>query len=176
MQLPTTVLITGPESTGKSHLTEQLAQHFGGTPVPEYARTYLEQLERPYLLADLSHILRGQLAQETAARTTATPFVFCDTGPEVIYVWSKVKYGAVSADIAEALHLQTYHIRLLCYPDLAWTPDPLREAPDAAVRLALFDVYCQLHEQLGAPYTVIRGQGATRLQQAITAVEAFAEK
>ena len=35
------IAITGPESTGKSTLTEQLANHFNTLWVKEYAREYL---------------------------------------------------------------------------------------------------------------------------------------
>lgn len=166
-----TILITGPESAGKSELTGQLARHFGGVAVEEYARTYLTRLRRPYGPADLPRIWRGQLAGEDAARRSGTPFVFCDTGPEVLYVWSLHKYGRVAPSIAQALDSRSYDLRLIGYPDLPWTPDPLREAPDAGVRLALFEEYRQLHAERALPYTVIKGLGDERLQCAIAAVE-----
>jgi nicotinamide riboside kinase len=42
------IAVTGPESTGKSLLTEQLARHYNTVWVPEFARSYLEKLGRPY--------------------------------------------------------------------------------------------------------------------------------
>ncbi|MEO8765586.1 MAG: ATP-binding protein, partial [Ginsengibacter sp.] len=36
-------VIIGPESTGKSTLSKQLAKHFHTRWVPEYARDYLEK-------------------------------------------------------------------------------------------------------------------------------------
>ena len=50
------IAITGPESTGKSWLTEQLAQAFNTTFIPEYARKYIEQLNRPYDFNDIEII------------------------------------------------------------------------------------------------------------------------
>ena len=35
------VVVIGPESTGKSTLCQQLAEHYGVSWVPEYARQYL---------------------------------------------------------------------------------------------------------------------------------------
>jgi nicotinamide riboside kinase len=166
-----TILITGPESAGKSELTGQLAQHFGGVAVMEYARTYLGRLRRPYGPADLPRIWRGQRAWEDAARRSGAPYVFCDTGPEVLYIWSLHKYGRVAPSIAKALDSRSYDLRLIGYPDLPWAPDPLREAPDAGARLALFDAYCQLHTQRALPYTVVGGLGDARLAYAIAAVE-----
>ena len=37
------IVAIGPESTGKSTLCQQLAQHFNTTWCPEYAREYLNQ-------------------------------------------------------------------------------------------------------------------------------------
>ncbi|NJL72725.1 MAG: ATP-binding protein [Candidatus Competibacteraceae bacterium] len=41
------VCIFGPESTGKSTLSKNLAQHFQTRFVPEYARTFMEQRKPP---------------------------------------------------------------------------------------------------------------------------------
>ena len=65
------VVIIGPESTGKSTLSEQLAQHFHTQWVPEYARAYIDTLQRPYEEEDLYTIAKGQLEQEDAAAANA---------------------------------------------------------------------------------------------------------
>lgn len=165
------ILITGPESSGKSALAQLLAAHFGTAWVPEYARAYLTDLKRPYTEADLLRILEGQLkAEAEVGQVEAGEYLFCDTGPEVIYIWSEVRFGRVAPAIARALREQTYTATLLCYPDLGWTYDPLREAPDAALREQLFHRYADLLEVLGRPYAVVRGQGPARLQAALQAL------
>lgn len=164
--LPTRrVLITGPESSGKSELSASLAHNLRTRWVPEYARTYLSTLPRSYTRSDLDAILTGQLRWETATATeTRHHYLFCDTGPEVVYIWSRVKYGAISPLIESITQQHHYDQIFLCYPDLPWTADPLREAPAAAERLALFDLYVGLLEQLGRPYEVVRGVGEARLE------------
>ena len=47
------IVIIGPESTGKSTLCEQLAQHYNTSWVREYAREYLEQNGTDYGFEDL---------------------------------------------------------------------------------------------------------------------------
>ena len=47
------VVITGPESSGKSVLAGELAAFFGAPLVQEYARTYLEQRQGAYVQDDL---------------------------------------------------------------------------------------------------------------------------
>lgn len=156
------ILITGPESSGKSELAAHLAEDFACPWVPEYARDYLGALSRPYREEDLGRILEGQLAAERALADPSRPYLFCDTGPEVILIWSEVKYGRVAPALSRAVANQAYDLHLLCYPDLPWTPDPFREAPEAGMRQKLFDRYLDLHERMGWSYHLIRGQGEAR--------------
>lgn len=168
------VLITGPESSGKTKLTQYLARQFQSPWVPEFARTYLEALDRPYNAEDLLVILNGQLRLQNQ-RDNAR-LLFCDTGPEVIHVWSEVKFGAVDPYITEQVRKVDYDLRLLCYPDLAWEPDPLREAPDEEHRKELFTKYVELLDHCNKPYHVVRGQGAAREQLAKSIVMALLEQ
>lgn len=151
------ILITGPESSGKTTLASRLALQHGGSWVPEFARTFLSTLGRPYTENDLLTILEGQLQAEQTAALKQPAYLFCDTGPEVIYIWSIVKYGHASPIIEAALDRQYYDQRWLCYPDIEWTPDPFREAPNLQERIVLFERYATLFDTRGWPYKVIRG-------------------
>lgn len=159
------ILITGPESTGKSALAAQLAELYDCPWVPEYARSFLPQLGRPYEEEDLLSMLKGQLLQEYELADPQRSYLFCDTGPEVITIWSEVKFGQVHPLITQAMEGQVYDFRFICYPDLPWEEDPLREAPDAEERLVLFDRYVALHEERGWPYQIVSGTGMKRINQ-----------
>ena len=164
------VLITGPEASGKTTLSQFLARRFQVPWVPEFARTYLTALDRPYTEEDLLLILNGQLRLQNQ-HEGKHPLLFCDTGPEVIYIWSEVKFGQVDDYIQQQFRDVHYDLRLLCYPDLPWEYDPLREAPDAQDRLRLYDKYVALLEQAGFPYTLIKGDQAQREHLAHAAVK-----
>jgi nicotinamide riboside kinase len=58
------VVISGPESTGKTTLAKDLASHYQTVYVYEYARDYIENLDRPYTYRDVVHIARKQLQIE----------------------------------------------------------------------------------------------------------------
>jgi len=55
------VVVTGPESTGKTILSEALSSRLNAVLIPEFARSYIEGLERSYAFADLELIARHQI-------------------------------------------------------------------------------------------------------------------
>ncbi len=160
------ICITGPEATGKSFLAEALSARFGCPWVPEYARDYLNKIDRPYRENDLEEILRGQLALENSTGSESDDFLFCDTGPEVIWVWSQYKYGRVSPFIERLTREHSYDLTLLLSTDLPWTPDPLRENPSECERHEIFKLFRCLLTRIGRKHVTINGQGNDRILNA----------
>ncbi|OAV45258.1 AAA family ATPase [Lewinella sp. 4G2] len=152
------ILITGPESSGKSTLARRLAIALSGTYVPEFAREYLAERNGEYEREDLVAILRGQQNLERAAELSGRSPLVCDTGALVLYVWSQVKYGAAHPLITQAVAKMDYDHIFLCAPDLPWAPDPLREHSDPADRQAIFDRYVAVLEDFGLSYRVVAGE------------------
>lgn len=163
------IVITGPESTGKSMLSEALAAHFNTSYVKEYAREYLTP-GKNYHYADLWEIAKGQLRNEDEAKGE---LVFLDTNLYVIKTWSEYVFNNCDNRILSRLAERKYHLYLLCDIDLPWQDDPLREHPDPSDRLKLFRHY---HADLVAqktPWQVISGDPKERLGKAIHVVEQF---
>ena len=165
------IAITGPESTGKSVLAEQLASHFHTSWVPEYARAYLEKLEKPYVEHDLLMIAKGQLEREETQTNLAEKYLFCDTELLVIKIWSEVKYNHCDPWIMEAIETHRYDLYLLCDIDLPWQYDPLREHPHK--RQYLYDLYYNELKSRQFPFAVIRGSGPDRLSNALKTIDNF---
>ncbi len=160
----------GPESTGKTTLCNQLAEHFSGIVIPEFAREYLKERNGNYEQDHLLEIAKGQFDLELKYRSLAMDLdpVFCDTDLLVIKVWHEFKYGGPNDEINRLLSEQDERKYLLTYTDLEWAPDPLRENPNDL--LELFHVYESELQQMGADYRVIKGSGNLRLTNAIEAV------
>lgn len=158
------IAIVGPESTGKSSLAAALAEKLSAPWVPEYARAYIDQLDRPYEQSDLRQIAQGQLAWEKQYASPSSQWLVCDTHLLVIQIWSEFKYGTVDACILDALNLQDYAYHLLTDIDLPWEADPQREHPHR--RQELFDLYHQHLSLAGVPFGVVRGQDAQRIENA----------
>jgi nicotinamide riboside kinase len=167
------IVITGPECSGKSTLSEALARHYGVRWVPEMARPFLDDLGRPYVEADLRAIAELQLRTEQelaeAGKRDGQPLLFCDTDLITIRIWGEEKFGRSDPWITEQTRTRPYDLWLLCAPDIPWVYDPQRENPHDRDRL--FVVYEQLLRTLGKPYAVIRGHDGLRLDMAKDAMK-----
>ncbi len=167
------IAIIGPESTGKSTLASALAKHYRSKWAPEYARAYLEKLDRPYNQSDLIEIARGQIEKEEKAIINARDFVFFDTNLEVIKVWSKYIYDSIPDPILHWHKARHYDAYLLTDIDLPWTFDPLREHPEASDRQAIMEMYRQICEKSEVPYKIINGSEQERMNRAISFLDAI---
>lgn len=164
------IVVTGPESSGKTTLAKQLALHLNAYQVEEFSRAYLTDLCRPYTEQDVLKIGLGQHESEQAAVQSGAETVVCDTDLTVIKVWSEVRYGTAPAIINELLIKASPRFYLLMRPDLPWMPDPLRENPDD--RKKLFERYVTLLQEMGADFSVIDGTEDLRLDNALNALKA----
>lgn len=165
------IAIVGPESTGKSTISQLLANHYQVSWVPEYARYYCENLTAPCTLQDEVNMYYGQLALEDAIlATTKSDFMICDTTFVTVKIWSDEMLGETPQLVLEALPKRFYDFYLLMDIDLPWQDDPLRDFPNQ--REYFMEVWHKELKALNANYKVINGI-ETRLQNAIDAIDGF---
>lgn len=167
MPNPKRILILGPESTGKSTLAEDLANHFGEPWVPEYAREYLDELGREYQYEDMLEIGKGQVALEDEIAKKAEKYLFCDTDLRVIHIWSEHRFGKTDPWVLEQIAARKYDMILLTDTDLPWTPDPQREYPELEMRNYFLDLYTKLAEESGFSFQLVSGNKDERLKKAL---------
>ncbi|MFN2396724.1 MAG: AAA family ATPase [Bacteroidales bacterium] len=165
------VAITGPESTGKSELAKQLAHHYQGDFVSEFARKYIEQLDREYSYEDILVIAQNQFKREQQMLQHAKRYFFADTELIVTKIWSLHKYGTCHPWIEKQIVNNTYDLILLCNVDLPWQFDEQREHPN--LRNFFFDWYEKELDAYGFPYRIVSGKGTERLANAIAAIDNF---
>jgi NadR type nicotinamide-nucleotide adenylyltransferase len=168
---PIKVVITGPESAGKSTLSEQLANHFQVNYVPEYAREYLELTRGKYGKNDLIKIAKEQIKLENKYAQQNPELLICDTSLEVIRVWSEWKYGDCHEFILRQAKKRAPDLFLLLKPDLPWQSDPLRENPDN--REEIYQYYQKLLVEYQTTIAEIRGDKNQRCQSAIEIIKQF---
>jgi len=178
------IVTIGPESTGKSMLCAQLAEHYNTRWVPEYAREYLMKHGTRYQYEDLFSIAEGQIKGEESIINSLilpkpsnsipqTQPVFIDTDLTVIKVWSEFVFNNCDNRILTQIANRTYHLYLLCNIDLPWVKDELREYPDLESREKLYHHYKDFLINQPVPWVEISGNYQQRLQQGIDAVNQF---
>lgn len=151
------VAIIGPESSGKSVLTNFLAEDFNGIAIEEMAREYLEKNGSEYTLEDVEKIAKLQWEAIQKHRESQN-WVFCDTELLVIELWTQEVFETSIPWVKEQLHKQPFDYFLLCKPDLPWSPDPLRETPDLKTRERYFYWFEEQLLKYSYKYSVIKGE------------------
>ena len=170
------IVVIGPESTGKSFLCNQLADHYNTIWCAEYARAYLEEKGKEYSYDDLLTIAKGQLELEDSKLLEAkNGLYFIDTNMYVMQVWCEYVFQKCHQFIIDEIVGRKYDLYLLCNIDLPWTFDTLREHPDERSRQEIFCYYKELMINQSTPWIEIAGNYEERLQKAISAVSNLIE-
>lgn len=175
------IVIIGPESTGKTTLSKQLAEHFNTLWCPEFAREYLLQNEIKYNYEDLSKIAQGQLAmedycesiknEESSIGNRESVMLFIDTNMYVLKVWYEYVFGKCEQFVLDEITMRSYDLYLLCNIDLPWIAEPMREYPDERSRRELYNMYKDILINQQTPWIEISGDYDQRLRRAIDAVQ-----
>lgn len=165
------IAIIGPESTGKSELAQALALHYNGIFVPEYARTYVEQLERDYTFDDVCRIAIRQIEEQLTFKESQVP-VFFDTEMIITKVWLEHCYQNVPVFVEENIQSNYFDLYLICYPDLPWVPDPVREH-GGDERIFFYNWYLNEARKTGRPQFIISGIDANRTNNAIRVIDDY---
>lgn len=174
---PRRLILTGPESTGKSTLAVRLAAHFRVPLVPEFARAYIQdkllRCGRNCALEDVPMIAWGQQAAEERALAQAQGgFVICDTDVLTIRIWSECFFDAVPPELDPLLERLKPRLKqdlyLLTDIDVPWVADGIRDRPgDRAGQMALFQMRLA---EMGCQTILISGGWEERLERAIAAI------
>ena len=187
------IVAIGPESTGKSSLCEQLANHYRTAWCPEFAREYLLNHGKNYAYEDLLTIAKGQIELEEKyikmengewkiENREVTPhsplsilhsLLFVDTDMYVMKVWCEFVFGKCHRFILDQIVERKYDLYLLCNVDLPWVADELREYPDLATREKLYKIYKDIMINQAVPWVEISGDYDQRLQIAIRSVDSL---
>jgi len=166
------IAVVGPESTGKSWITQQLAAYYNSIFVPEYAREYCQNLNRNYTLEDEIKIFYGQLdLEERILKEAKTKVVFLDTMVLTVKVWCDHLFAFTPTEDLKGIKEQHYDLYLLMDIDLPWQEDELRDFPH--LRKHFMNIWHQELSELSANYKVVSGIGEARFLTAKKIVDEF---
>jgi len=161
------IVLTGPESTGKTTLGNSLANIFNSKFYPEFAREYVENLNRNYNFSDVENIAKKQIdVFRKESYDTNSNCVFFDTGLIITKVWFSEVFKKVPQYLNDAIKEIKIDLYLLCYPDIEWVADDVRENGGER-RLYLFNKYKEELDKNNFKYHIIKGKNKQRLDLAI---------
>jgi len=173
------VVLYGPESTGKTTLAKQLAEHYKTLWVPEFMREYLQKKwdseKKMVSKEDLIPIAKGQLKLENEASQQVENLLICDTNLLELKVYSEYYYnGFCPSEIKTEATKNNYSIYLLTYIDTPWEVDDLRDRPNN--REEMFCIFeAELKEQ-GFPYEILKGKQRERFENAVKIIDELLKK
>lgn len=166
------IVILGPEASGKTTISQQLAEHFRTIWLPEYGRQYIENLGRKYEYKDVVHIAQKQIELENEYIKKAKNILFVDADLINIKVWFEIVYGQKPQWFDQKMIENFAEFYLLCSPDLEWQSDSVREN-GGEMRKFLFELYRSNLEYYKLNYEILSGIGNKRIENAVNIIKNF---
>lgn len=163
---PKIIVITGAESTGKSTLTERLANHFEVPFIPEIAREYVENLNRKYTYSDVETIAKMQIAKFNSILESDAPYIFVDTWLIVTKIWFEFVFKKTPDWLINEILKTKIDLFLVCDIDLPWIYDPVREN-GGENRKILQEKYIENITEFNFDYKLISGIDDERFYRAL---------
>jgi NadR type nicotinamide-nucleotide adenylyltransferase len=168
------VVLFGPESTGKTTMSELLAKHYNTVWVAEYAREYLQgkwNNERKTCEdKDLIPIAQGQIELENKLSLKADKVLICDTDLLETKVYSEEYYGGfVHPELDKFALKNTYDLYLLTNIDTPWEADDLRDRPGQ--REEMYAAFENALKKYNRPYIKLDGSIKNRMDVAVKAID-----
>lgn len=171
------IALFGPESTGKTTLAKQLAEHYKTAWVPEFARDYLQEKwnakQQVCELDDMMPIAYGQTQLENEKALIANKYLFCDTNLMVTKVFSDIYYNYCDPLLVQAALEHDYDLFFLTDIDVPWEKDDLRDRPEG--RESVFAVFKQALLEHNKPFITLSGDKNSRLKKAIAIIDDLAK-
>lgn len=168
------VVLFGPESTGKTTLSRQLARHYNSIWVREYAREYLQDKwnneRKTCEPEDLLPIAEGQMYLENELAKKTNTVLMCDTDLLETKVYSEAYYVGSCDPILEKYAIEnTYDLYFLTYIDTPWEADDLRDKPNDRERM--FKAFQDTLIKYNRPYVLLKGSKKERLEEAVKHID-----
>ncbi len=173
------VVLIGAESTGKTTLAMQLAEHFGTNWVAEYGREHWEKKVQRWAITDpppqwsadeFLHIAQEQQRRETLAAQTANQLLICDTNAFATGTWYERYMGNRDARVDAIGSQDRCDLYLLTEPDVPFVQDGFRDGEH--IRHWMHQRFAEQLQAGTTAFRIISGEYGERLAIAVAAIKA----
>jgi len=173
------LVLFGPESTGKTTLSMQLARHYNSVWVPEYAREFLQDVwnneRRTCESKDLLPIAIGQMKLENLLAKKTDSVLICDTDLLETKVYSEAYYSGTCDPVLDKYAIEnTYDLYFLTYIDVPWQADDLRDKPNERERM--FKAFEHALIKYNRPFVLLKGSKKERFEKAVRNIDKLIKK
>jgi NadR type nicotinamide-nucleotide adenylyltransferase len=167
------IVFLGAPSTGKSTLSEALAERFNSISVPEYGREYWikHQVDRRLSPEQLLHIAQVQNQWEDQASTNAKNYLFCDTNAFTTWHFACHYHTTPLPELTRLAEdsWQRYDLVVLCDNDIPY--DDTWERSGDANRSEFQQFLKQYLVSHGIPFVTVSGDIESRIAQMFIVLE-----
>lgn len=163
------IVIMGPESTGKSILTDKLATHYKTNFVEEYGRTVYEENGNKVSIDDFVKISKGRQKIENKRIKKSNKILFCDTEDITTYYLMKEfypkKYKKNEKFLKKKIKKSKYDLYILLKPDCDGVQDGTRSFLDK--RKKHFNIIKSFMMKKGCFFIEIGGKWDNRFNKSV---------
>lgn len=152
------ICLNGPESTGKSVMTKNIADHFNTSFVPEVAREMITSNE--FSVEDIIRIGQAHYERIISETTHANKILICDTDAITTQIYAEHYLGTIPPILFEFEKKVSFQQYFLFDVDVPWVADGLRDLGHA--RQQMFETFKQQLELRGIDYILVQGDWETR--------------
>ena len=173
------VVLFGPESSGKTTLSRELASYYNTHWVEEYAREYLQnkwdQEKKICELEDIIPIANGQIKLENEFSKKTKNLLICDTDLLETKIYSETYYNGFCDPLLEKYAIENkYDLYILTDIDVPWVKDDLRDRPNN--REEMFNAFKKALIKYDKPYILVSGNIDNRMQIATKEIDELLKK
>lgn len=162
------VVILGTESTGKSHLTQHLAEYFNATSVKEVGRNLIEN-SNSFQFEDLTVVASEHARQIDKAVLGDSPLIIIDTDVHITQSYAQFTFGK-TLKVDDDIYLSNKaHLYLYLNNDVEYVQDGTRL--DETNRNLLDLSHRKILKQHNIDIVEIRGNWEQRFEKAITIIK-----